>query len=184
MKSLTLIMYICLLFAPQISQGSMDRPKTVEDFALLPPFCRAHVHAGYPNINQAEATLWAQRLGLGWPHVHHYCFGLFDTTKNKPGAAIAEMDYVMKHSPPFPLMPRISYDMGKLYEQIGDPNSAMQAYFKSIKLNPKLPMPYAALSDLFKKQNNNKDAIAILQQGLKFKPNSKALLKRLEKLNK
>ena len=87
------------------------------------------------------------------------------------------MDYVLKNvSPTFKMLPKIYYDQGQIYEMMDKTVKAMQAYQQSIKLNPKLPMPYAALSDLFKKQKNNKEAIMILEQGLKYKPTSKALL--------
>ena len=100
-------------------------------------------------------------------------------------SAIGEMRYVENAAAPtFSLLPKISYDIGQIYEKMDKTVEALQAYQRSIKLNPELPMPYAAISDLFKKQKNNKDAITMLEQGLKYKPTSKALLKRMEKLSK
>ena len=174
------------------------RPKTDEDFALLPPYCKARTVNGDTRIvDPSLVKLWMARLGGGFQHVHHYCWGLFDLNNahkifdNKDRrnelltSAIEEMQYVQKDAPPqFVLQPKISYDIGQIREELGDNSGAMQAYYQSIKLNPKLPMPYAALSDLFKKQKNTKEAIAILEQGLKYKPKSKALLKRLAQLSK
>jgi tetratricopeptide (TPR) repeat protein len=162
------------------------------DIAVLPPYCRARM------LNDKDPSFkeWNHRLGPDFIHIHHYCFGLYKTNKGNMTldkgekeelytSAIGEMEYLFAHaSPTFKMLPRISYDQGQLYEKRGKTGEAMQAYQKSINLNPKLPMPYAALSDLFKKQKNNKEAILILEQGLKYKPTSKALLKRMEKLTK
>ena len=195
MKILKIATYISIFFFSQWSYSSMDRPKSEEDFAQLPPYCKAQQWAGYQNIDPSAAKLWQARLGDGYPHIHHYCFGLFDLNNahkipNKADRtflleqAIGEMRYVQKAAPPtFVLQPKISYDIGQILEELDNFSGAMQAYYQSIKLNPKLPRPYAALSDLFKKQNNTKEALAILEQGLKYKPKSKALLKRLAQLS-
>lgn len=194
MKILNIAAYFSLCLISQWSYSSEWRPKTDEDYALLPPYCK--VAQGAPNHEDPSAKVWGERLGDGFSHVHHYCWGLFDVsnaykTFDKAsrngllGAAIREMQYVQRNAPPtFVLQPKISYDIGQILEELDDNAGAMHAYYQSIKLNPKLPRPYAALSDLFKKQNNTKEALAILEQGLKYKPKSKTLLKRLALLSK
>ena len=197
MKILTIATYISLFLFSQWSYGSLNRPKTDEDFALLPPYCKARkLMEETRYVDPSLQKLWMTRLGSDFQHVHHYCWGLFDLYNAHKifdkarrdellFSAIEEMHYVQQHAAPqFVLQPKISYDIGQIREELGDNSGAMQAYYQSIKLNPKLPMPYAALSDLFKKQKNTKEAIAILEQGLKYKPKSKALLKRLAQLSK
>lgn len=198
MKILKITIYIGLFLFSQWSYCvSLGHPKTDEDFALLPPYCKVQMHAGYEgNIDPTVVKIWEKRLGAGYYTSHHYCWGLHyvnlahtavdKAERNRAlNAAINDMRYPLQYAPPeFILLPKISYDIGQILEELGDDVGAMQAYYQSIKLNPKLPRPYAAISDLYKKQNNTKEALAILEQGLKYKPKSKALLKRLAQLSK
>jgi tetratricopeptide (TPR) repeat protein len=168
-----------------------DSPKTEIDFAMLPPYCKARA-SEEPSKSYQH---WLSRLGTDFVHINHYCNGLHiiaQSTRlfNKAeqnlllNRAIQEMSYVEQHaSSGFSLLPKISYDIGQLYEKMDKTVEAMQAYRYSIKLNPNLPIPYAALSDLFKKQKDDKMARSILEQGLEHKPSSKALLKRMEKFS-
>ncbi|MDD5580258.1 MAG: tetratricopeptide repeat protein [Methylobacter sp.] len=167
-------------------------PKTDYDFALLPPWCKAKLG----DVSEAERKLWERRIGPGWIHVHHYCAALFTlnlsykvTDRNQLPeiykVVVGEIAYVEKNtSPKFKLWPKMQYDKGQVLEKMNDTAGAMRAYQESIQANPKLPLSYAALSDLYKKQKNNKEAIVILEQGLKHKPESKVLLKRLAILSK
>jgi tetratricopeptide (TPR) repeat protein len=167
-------------------------PKTDYDFALLPPYCKAKLG----NVSEAEREIWARRIGGGFLHIHHYCAALFTMNlsykvtdrKQLPeiyNAVLGEIAYVENNtSPKFILWPRLQYDKGQVLEKLNDTAAAIQAYQESIKSNPKLPLSYAALSDLYEKQKNTKEAIVILEQGLKYKPESKILLKRLAKLSK
>jgi len=195
MKILTVAAYFSLFLISLWSYSSEGAPKTDEDYAVLPPYCKFAQLA--PLHSDPSAKMWSERLGVGFSHVHHYCWGLFelynarkilDNKVNKDFIlhdAIGNMQYVQREAPPtFILQPRISYDIGQIREELGDNAGAMQAYYQCIKLNPKIARPYAALSDLFRKQNNTKEALAILEQGLKYKPKSKALLKRLALLSK
>lgn len=51
-----------------------------------------------------------------------------------------------------------------------------------MKLKPGYASSYAALSDYYKKIGLKKRAKDILEEGLKYSPNSKKLKRRLEKL--
>ena len=195
LKILKTASYISLLLFSQWSY-CIEIPEEVYA-KVLPVYCK--FTQGAPNrLTDPSATkMWSERLGSdGFFHAHHYCWGLYDlynahksldqTNRNfLLGQAINEMQYVQKNAPPtFKLQPKISYDIGQIREELGDDTGAMQAYYQCVKLNPKIARPYAALSDLFKKQNNTKEALAILEQGLKYKPKSKVLLKRVALLSK
>lgn len=193
LKILKTASYISLLLFSQWSY-CIEIPEEVYA-KVLPVYCK--FTQGAPNhfTDPSATKMWSERLGDGFSHAHHYCWGLFDVSNAHKtfdkasrngllGAAIREMQYVQRNAPPtFKLQPKISYDIGQILEELDDNAGAMHAYYQSIKLNPKLPLPYAALSDLFKKQKNSKEALAILEQGLKYKPKSKALLKRLALLS-
>lgn len=167
-------------------------PKSESDFVLLPPYCKAR----FGDKKSENYKAWGKRLGHDFLHLHHYCAGLHTLNlanketdikerNYKLTTAIGEMGYVLKNaSQEFALLPKIYFDQGNIYELLNQPDKAMQDYQKSLSLNTKNSMPYAAMSDLYLKLNNKKEAIAILEKGLKYKPNSKVLRKHLEKLTK
>lgn len=169
-----------------------DYPKTESDYALLPPYCKARDS----DDHSAEHQAWKKRMGEDFIHIHHYCHGLHSrnlansTTDRKQKnallqAAVSEIEYLHEHaSPKFSLLPKIAYDQGQIYEQMDLPIEALKKYQQSISLNPKNSQPYLALSYIYMKQNNKNEAIATLEQGLKYKPDSKSLRKQLEKLTK
>lgn len=189
---------ISVLLFSQWSYGQWEtRVNKNEDCLTLPDYCKANGHTGCQDPNQESLKVkWWGILGKDMMHIHHYCWGLYNVHRahgitDKPNreeilkGAIGDMQYVLSNaSPEFKLLPKICYDIGQIREELGDSAGAMKEYYQSIKLNPKLPIPYAAISDLLQKQNKPKEAIAILEQGLKYKPKSKTLLKRMALLTK
>lgn len=62
---------------------------TAQQLALLPPYCRARVMPP----DTSEARIWANRLGPGWGHVHHFCTALGHQNKLRtPGASLSERE--------------------------------------------------------------------------------------------
>lgn len=188
---------IFIIFFMTTLSAKADYPKSENDFAFLPPYCKARIfQKQVDGQDSAQYKVWMKRLGPDFLHVHHHCAGLFTqmlanriTDKHQRNIqldqAIKEMDYILEHaSPKFGLLPKVSFDQGNIYEQMNQPDKAMQAYQKSISFNPKNPQPYIALSNLYIKQKNKNEALATLEQGLKYKPDSKSLIKQLEKLTK
>lgn len=166
--------------------------KSEIDFSLMPEYCKARFSVG----DKDNYEVWKKRLGNNFNHIHHYCYGLHlfnsagrkiesEERKQTLQASLKQMRYTKEHSSPnFALQPKISFDMGRVYEGLEDPGNAMKAYQNSIKLNPKVTPPYSAISKLYLKQNNKKEAVAILKKGLKYNPNSNTLKKHLKKLTK
>lgn len=189
MKLLKTFVFLGLLLISQWAHS--DYPKTEADFMLLPPYCKARKEGRGPNYD-----LWQKRFGPNFLHMHHYCSGLHSINLARKTfdhklkshileTAIKEMETVQhEFSPDFMMQTKIYYDLGNIYEIQERNNDAMLAYQQSIRLNPKLAFSYSALSDLYKKQNKIAEAIEILKQGLKYKPDSKSLKKHLEKLTK
>jgi tetratricopeptide (TPR) repeat protein len=64
--------------------------------------------------------------------------------------------------------------------QLGD---AIQHYQLAIKAKPKYALAYAQLSDLYVKNKQLDEARKVLESGLKAKPGSHMLQKRLQKLD-
>jgi tetratricopeptide (TPR) repeat protein len=196
LRNLQTVSFAVLLLLSQWSYSATEVPKEAYT-DILPDYCNYTWNAPGSKTDPSTAKIWSQRLGGdGFIHTHHYCWGLYDvylahkslekaSREGYLGEAIKEFHYVQTNSPEtYKLLPKISYEEGQLREELGDLAGATRAYYESIRLNPKIARPYAALSDLFKKLNNTKDALEILEQGLKYKPKSKLLLKRVALLSK
>lgn len=165
-----------------------EYPKTDLDFALLPPYCKARSSGDTSSLYKQ----WERKLGPDFLHIHHYCAGLHTlnlafkendkTQKNYLiNVAISEMDYIPDHaSEKFIILPKLYYDQGKAYEMMTKDDKAIESYEKSIKSNPKIAMPYAALSDLYKRKNMLEKAKEILNMGLTNKNDSKLLLEKIK----
>ena len=86
---------------------------------------------------------------------------------------------------------RIYVDISMLFQEIGDHESAVEFYSKSIELNPNIFELYANLAHSLKSLGRYKESLEELQKALKLKPNSKELrvaianiLKRLGQFKK
>ncbi|WNB78112.1 tetratricopeptide repeat protein [Methylomonas koyamae] len=162
------------------------------DIMALPDYCAQFLKPDL--VGTPQAKRWDKLLSE-FDGPHHYCFGLnkynqawkvFDKAERNSllKGAIAEMSYPLNHhfNPKHPLSPKLLYDIGKASEALEDYKSAIDYFQRSIELNPNNWTPYATLSDLQVKLGLKKEAIETLKSGLKLKPNSKPLLKRLNKL--
>ena len=163
MKIIKIFLFITLLLAN--GQAYSTYPSTELDFLTLPPYCKARKfgHEGEPEYDR-----WRKKFGPDFIHMHHYCGGLhsinlsfkeLDKAKYKHilEIAIKEMRTVQhEFSANFIMQPKIQYDLGQIYEKLGEDGFALRAYQESIKLNPKNAPPYKAISDLYKKQSKTK----------------------------
>jgi tetratricopeptide (TPR) repeat protein len=172
--------------------AAADFPKTDLDFIGLPEYC---VATQKPSLRgTAKQILWDKRM-ISVVGLSHACAGLFsynlawrDRDKSERNfhlrSAVNEMSYPLNKSPNSVLTPRLHYETGRAYEGLEEYDNALESYRLSIQANPKTWEPYAAISDILLKANQKNKAIEILEEGLKHKPDSKPLLKRLAKLKK
>ena len=194
LKKIALFVFISLLL--NASSSFAGYPKTDEDFSLLPPFCRAKLSGDSP-----LAKLWAERLGSGWLHVHHYCAALHtlrlannllptdaDTKMDKRslyGAVLGEIKYMEEHADPqFVIFPNIYATKAEALFALDQPGEAVVYLTKAISKNNKFTKAYKMLADYYIKTGNKKSATEILQEGLKYSPRSRTLQKRLNALSK
>lgn len=188
------IIFFNLLFI--VMNASADYPKTSNDFALLPPFCKAKLS---PNATPQEINLWSNKLGPNFMHTHHYCAALhslrvaqtiYSKTEKAEKAgwissALNEIAYMEQHaSPTYILFPHIYTTKAEAYLEIDQHINAFTYFNKAITANRKFTKPYALMSDYYVKNNNKKEARIILEEGLKYSPKSKQLNRRLDKLSK
>ncbi len=165
-------------------------PKTDADFAKLPKFCQARYNR--PGSNPVK---WKKLIGPMYVHIHHYCSGLNHINKaysiSQPkirkrvlNRALGGIDYVLKRAQPtFILLPELHTKKGQVLVQLKRYGDAVIEYNSAIRIKHDYVRAYASLSDLHIKLKNHESAIEVLQKGLGFKPNSKSLMRRLNKLN-
>ncbi len=168
-------------------------------FYLLPPYCK-HTHI-YRNVvpggrNPLEIERWKKLMGPDFEHIHHYCRGLehtnralyFERTQQSRNLllkySISEFDYVLRNAhQDFAMRPEILTKKAENLLQLGDTESAVLAIDDAVKLHPTYWPPYAALSDHYHRLGQIQKAREWLKKGLAAAPNTRALERRLEKLD-
>jgi tetratricopeptide (TPR) repeat protein len=163
-----------------------------QDTRLLPQYCKDRAKG----INSAAFTKWRGTLGEVYIHIHHYCNGIYAEQKAKntinqrerkrwfTGVA-GEMQYVSRHCPAScGLYPELHTRWGWALAADGRPSEAIRHFQLAIQAKPEYPPAYAKLSDVYLETNQPDDARRILNEGLKAKPGSRMLQRRLQKLEK
>ena len=80
------------------------------------------------------------------------------------------------------LYPELHTRMGWAYGEQGQITEAIEHFILAIKAKPDYALAYARLSDLYIKYKQRDEAKKILEAGLKAKPGSRSLKRRLVKL--
>ncbi len=168
-------------------------PKTDAEYAALPPYCTVRSR----EQNTANYASWNNKLGpKNFIHIHHYCSALnhinnsYKQTKpilrmRELNNAIGGLDYMFDHAEPsFILMPEIHLKKGDVFRLLKKYGDAITEYHQSIQIKADYIPPYRKIADIYIELGDKKSAIDILQKGLKQKPNSKSLKRRLKSLTK
>ena len=187
LKKLYFLCAICLVIRPDIVSAY---PKADKDFAALPKYCYVRMR-GAP----AEKAVLDKRFGhKTYIHLHHYCSGLDYLNKAKMALdmkardlklvkAIKQFDYVAERMPSRSVvLPENYYNRGVAMKLLNDIAGSLKSFHRSIELNKKYTRAYSAISDIYVESGNKEDAIRVLEKGLKLSPTSKALNRRLKKL--
>jgi len=198
LKKLTLaILYLYFLLNPGLSLA--DFPTTKEHFSLLPPYCLAQMKPEW--APSGAPKLWQSRLPGGYAHLHHYCSALHniniaqrmipaDEGQKKVRrrfyeAATGGIGYMEENADPnFILNPQMYATKAVALFALDRPSEAVNYLEKAIQKNNKFSKAYGMLADYWIKTGNKKSAIEILNEGLKYSPNSKILIKRRNALSK
>ena len=195
-KKLTLIFLLIELSTLSFNASSFF-PETDKDFSLLPTFCKVRAGRG----TAAEVTLWKNRLGSDYIHIHHFCAGLHSynyTTMNFPKnndekafhlhalrSVLGEVNYMESHvkNKHFVLFPSIYLLKAKAHADLGQTVEALVYFKKSITANKKFTRAYLALSRYYQKLGDKAKALATIEQGLQYKPSSKGLNRQRTELS-
>ena len=157
---------------------------------LLPQYCKDRAKGS----QSAEFNKWRSTFGEAYEHMHHYCDGIYAEKKAKItvnqqernrwlGIVIGEMQYVGKHCHTnCVLFPELHTRMGWAFSERGEVAEAVGQFQLVIRTQPKYAPAYAKLSDLYVKIKQPGEARKVLEAGLKAKPGSRMLQRRLKEL--
>ncbi len=130
-----------------------------------------------------------------WIHIHHYCAGIYaenqakisiDKRKKKTYLedVVHQMYYVGEYcGPRCVLYPELHTRWGWALKELGRIGDAVMHLQAAIKAKPDYSRGYAELADLYAETNQPDLARKTLEEGLKNKPKSRMLKRRLERLN-
>ncbi len=181
-------LFFFYLFSISGAYGKITDP-TEAQLKIIPPYCQAQL-----TRDPVQREKWKKKLGKGYTWINHYCSGLVQQmncvkiiSKQKRNSCLKETlstyEYVFDNAPrDFALNPKLYYERGKIYSELGKTKLAEMDFIKSINLKPNTSSPYIELSKIYKSLNKINDAIAILQKGIKMSPNSQKLKNQLTKL--
>ncbi len=157
---------------------------------LLPPYCKDRAKG----LHSAEFKMWRGTFGEAFIHMHHYCNGIYAEQKARSTVnqqerqrwlrtVLGEMQYVSNHCPArCALYPELHSRWGWALGAGGQPVEAIKHFQLVIRAKPKYAPAYAKLSDLYIEIRQTDDARRALGEGLKAKPGSRILQKRLREL--
>ena len=190
-RSLLVQMAVVLLasglwWQPAAAKGDGWRENT----QYLPSYC------AYRATPQGKANKAGKYPSLKpiWQHIHHYCSGAYaefqarKTTnpqrrKQHLSLLISEMTYVGRHCDTRCILyPELHSRWGWALNEQGKVPEAIKHYKAAIKARPSYSKAYALLADLYVGINQRGEARKVLEEGLKRRPKSRALQRRLKKL--
>jgi tetratricopeptide (TPR) repeat protein len=164
--------------------------KWAENPQILPQYCKDMAKGN----QTAAAKRWHLTLGKTFYSMHHYCNGVYAEHKARGsldkqkrdhwlGLVEHEMRYVSNRCETgCVLYPELHTRWGWALGEKGQVADAIQHYQLAIRAKPKYMAPYARLSDLYVKLNQPDEARKVLESGLRAKPGSSMLQRRLQKL--
>jgi len=157
---------------------------------LLPQYCKDRAKG----TNSPEWSKWRSTFGEAYIHMHHYCNGIYYEQKARStinqrernrllAGAIGEMQYVGRHcGSGCVLYPELKSRLGWALGEKGRAGEAIGQFQLAIKAKPTYTSAYAKLSDLYLKLKQPDEARRVLEAGLKVKPGSRKLQRRLREL--
>lgn len=176
-----LLILIALLFhAPAFAQQNFA--PTREELAAMPPYCRTA----------------NQRLFQGCPAVGHYCDGLksrirFDKHNRESGfwltQSIAAFESVVQREDwkNCPLRAEAYVNLGLAYlsqskKQNAPSFKAAANFMKALEVKSDYLPAYYGLGDYYVRLGDKKKALNMVEEGLRYVPNSVGLLRRFKEL--
>jgi tetratricopeptide (TPR) repeat protein len=152
------------------------------EIMALPPFCQARL-----KHTPGQYDYWQKTLGDEFIWSNHYCDGLgylnrsygarSQMERNQMlGTAIIGINYLLPHVKPTSiLLPDIYFNRGLAHSLQGNNGAAIGDLKKALELNPKLVRAYTLSSNIHVKLKQKKEALSVVEAGLRHVPDSSAL---------
>lgn len=168
--------FILLFF---ICNSSYADQFTEAELRSLPPFCKD----GFSKYNFKNKN-WMNHLCPGLNELNRAKnININDKDKNIAlHKAERGLSYTLFHVKEFPFRSTVYVKRGNVYEMQGNIQKAIADYRNAIKIQPHNVYAYSALADLLNKVGKKKEALSIIEKGLKAKPNSKLLRTKKNKI--
>jgi tetratricopeptide (TPR) repeat protein len=191
MKYMVVILIFGILAPWQASFGGEKAKGEAwrHDTTFLPQYCKDRAAD-----KEAFKKKWGKVFGGSTLDIHHYCGGIYAEQKAKASLSegergkyldtvIYQMKYVSNRcTTGCVLYPELHTRWGWALGEKGQAGEAIQQFKLAMKRNPKYTPAYAKLSDLYIEANQPDEAKKILESGLKAKPGSRMLKRRLAEL--
>jgi tetratricopeptide (TPR) repeat protein len=193
MKSCLIYLSFVALVSMHITCFADAGYPTDKELLVLPPYCKARLR----DVSSAEKSRWIGVLGReNWTSLHHYCQNLniinranmaLDTgTRTKllrNGYSGLKKYLAEQTTPDFVIKHEVYYHIGRAAIRLNEYGDGMANLEKSIQIKPTYIPAYAALSDFYRDNGDPEEARQVLQRGLKHKPKSRSLNRRLTTLS-
>jgi len=172
------------------SVATSDSDSWKKNASLMPQYCKDLAKGN----NSPEWTKWRSTFGETAIHMNHYCKGIFAEDKVKSimekdkrdywlGIVVHQMRYVSTTCKKnCVLYPDLHTRWGWALSEQGLIPEAIEHYQLAFKAKPNYALAYARLSELYLGIGQPEEARKVLESGLKANPNSRALKRRLKKL--
>jgi tetratricopeptide (TPR) repeat protein len=165
-------------FAPQVAAVDW----TDAELKALPPFCEARL-----KHTPGQYDHWHKTIGEEFIWTNHYCAGLVYLNRSYSarsqrernrllGTASSGINYLLPHvKPTSSLLPDIYLNRGLVSSLQGKYGAAIGDLKRALELNPKLVRAYTLSSNIHVKLNQKKEALSVVEAGLRQVPDSSAL---------
>jgi tetratricopeptide (TPR) repeat protein len=171
---------------------------TNAEMALLPEYCADTQGFKYGDASyntSPNAPKWVGLMGLGFWHMHHYCWALINLGRaQKPSMpaslrqsareyAIDDMQYVIANTTSdFIMLPEIYTKIGEVLVSLNRPQEAHDAFAKARSLKPDYWPPYFQWATHLRQTGQKVEARQLVEEGLSLSPGAKPLQNLLVEL--
>jgi len=182
----------CLLLSLGTSAFA-GKPENVTDaeMALLPQYCPDTFGFKYGDAyfnTSPNAPKWVALMGKNFWAMHHYCWALINLGRaQKPSMpasqrqatreyAISDLQYVIENTTPdFIMLPEIFTKKGEILLSLKRPLEARDAFAKARDLKPDYWPAYFQWGEYLMRAGQKKEAREVVEAGLSFAPDTRAL---------
>lgn len=191
-----LLVSLATVFSPPAHAGMPTL--TPGEMAMLPTYCPDTQGFGYGDASfntSPRAGRWVGLMGKSFWHMHHHCLGIYKVRRAAlPGipahvrkgyleSAVDEFNYVIENvTPNFVMLPEVFRMRGDTQLKLGRLADANESYAIARRHKPDYAPAYTNWADELARTGLKKNALAVLEDGLRAAPNAKELRASYAKL--